>query len=131
MSVHATYKLRTLLCLIAFSIMLPSIASAQGRADRVFNGFDYWWEARKAHHPALHQLDNRDWKTWIAHSVVSMGVGYAIGAATPLRAKQGVQIMLVVYGAREIYNIAWGGNRRYFDAVMDVAVPYVVYRVWF
>lgn len=116
--------------IVGMCLLFASQTEAQS-LDRVFNGPDRWWEAQQARHPVLYQLDNRNWKSWIGHAVVAQGVGRALGAVTPLSQKQGVRVMLGFYVVRETYNIFHDRNRKYGDSVMDVFVPYVVYRFTF
>lgn len=100
--------------MIGLWVTIPSSGNAQV--------LDREWERIQSHNPWLYQLDNRPWKTWIWHSVISVGAGRAIAVLTPLNAKQGMRLMVGAYLVREIYNYFDGAND-HVDQVMDVLMP--------
>ncbi len=84
---------------------------------------DRIWEHIERHNPSLYRLDNTDSKSWVAHACFSIGGGYLLSKTTPMNFNTGMRTMVGFYFIRETYNICCDGNRKYFDATMDVVVP--------
>ena len=121
--------MKRLLLVLALLGCLATRSAAQSGLGHLLNGPDKWWEAQKRAQPRLSALDNRDWKTWIDHAVVATVAGTVLGAVTPLSIPRAKQLTVGLYAIRELYNILHDGNRKYFDSVMDVATPYIAYRI--
>lgn len=109
-------------------LLLASQAFAQS-VDTFFNGADARWETLRARHPWMQKIDDTDWKTWLCHAAITVGVGHVLALAPYIDRRLGMRIMLGWYGAREAWNIAYGGNKKRLDPVMDVLTPYTAYRV--
>lgn len=92
---------------------------------------DREWERLQQRHPALQQLDNQSWKTWLWHGALTYAGGEAIAAFTPLSARQGRWTMAAFYVLREAHGVIAQGNRNYLDVAGDVGVPLLVARVRF
>lgn len=103
--------------------VLPTTVHAQGGG--VLSSLDRIWERWQHRNPWMYQIDNEPWKTWLLHGGVAVGAGGAIAGLTPATFKTTGRVIYVLYFAREIYNITIDGNRKYFDATMDVVVPVV------
>lgn len=87
------------------------------------NYMDKQWERVQAANPVLYQLDNRDWKTWLWHTGITVGAGHAIAILPGINKKTGMRFVVGTYAVREIYNVLVDKNPKYGDAVMDVMVP--------
>lgn len=103
---------------LLLSCVLLSGCASLNAGDRV-------WERIERHNPKLYQLDNRPWKTWIGHGVVTGVGGLAIGALTPLSVKQGLRIMAGFYITREAAEL-FQGSHEYGDMAMDALLPVTV-----
>lgn len=119
-----------LLVITAGLLLLLTPSHARGQSTPVgrgfFSAFDVFWEKQQARNPWLRQIDNADWKSWLVHGAVTEVAGYGLSKATPMSFRRGRQVLAAFYVARELYNIACEGNRKYGDAFMDAAVPAAV-----
>lgn len=130
LSLSQKLTLLTYVVLLASSILFPRCAQAQSTVlgRNIFSVVDVTWERLQARNPWMYQLDNRPWKTWLIHGALTVTGGQVIAAATPLTARQGRIIVAAFYVVREAYNIGVEKNRRYGDALGDVALPILVAR---
>lgn len=96
-----------------------------------FNEPDRAWQRIANHNKWMYQIDNRPWKTWIDHSLLTVGVGSAIGLLPNISKKDGMVMMVEFYFIRELYTIVVEGNRKYVDSINDVLFPFLTVKYVF